>query len=157
MIIQGGFESATVAIYGNALNDVAHDHDATNTNQLNAEAEFLPVSPGLDPAHSLDPTRLARLLLSSTSRPASLETVIRLAFCIKPRKEDWQAAGFPQYVDLDAVPSTIEAAIEKLSLPIPENSTSDVILRFSSSIREILESAVCKLVAKHFVRSDPFV
>jgi hypothetical protein len=115
MVVRGQYEMLSIAVYGT----VQPTNDVPPINETIAEVhclEDLPLSSPMDLTSTFDPTYLARQLLALIPRAPSLTTVLRLIMCIKPRKEDWDAPGFPFTEDLSAgVPTNLEALAEVLS------------------------------------------
>ena len=94
MIVQGDFETVSIAIYGEPISDVTMASTSYEPQPLPV-LDLVSISPALDLARSTDLTRLARQLLSLIPDPPSLDLVICLMFCLKPPSDDWDLPEFP--------------------------------------------------------------
>ncbi|KAI0775889.1 hypothetical protein BD413DRAFT_470056 [Trametes elegans] len=138
MIVKGKFESVSMAIYGEVVSEAT---GAPITYEPRPLPTVTPIglAPALDPAHSRDPTQLARELLKLIPDAPELELVIRLVFCLKPSKEDWDLPDFPYlYPDLEDTGSdfSLEQALKLTMRPAPDNVSPDVLSRFAEKVAQ---------------------
>ena len=145
MIIRGSFQYLSLAVYGNT---VAGNEDIT---QRAYEPKPLPVlehtslSPQLDPSNTLDPTTLARSLLSSSEAPVPLELITKLMFCLKPSNEDWDEAEFPYlYSDLGLFNDrpTVDFAVEVTARPTSDQVEEVILKEFAANVANVFDPDV---------------
>ena len=136
MIVQGNFTTVTLSVYGST-------HPASTSGPMKLSFDARPLnplqpSPSLDVLSLYDPTLPARQLLALVENPPQLATVIRLIFCIKPRKGDWHAKAFPFYQSLENS-RFVDARqmVEVLSKPISEDATGANVQRFCNRVLDI--------------------
>lgn len=145
MILQGAFESVSLAIYG----DLAAEHPTlpfTYRPNLLPVVDHAPLTGSLDPVNALDPTLLARQLLELTPESPSLAIVVRLMYCVKPSDVDWEHPDFPYlYVDLgqDTVDFSLEKAVKLTTEQISDELTSDQLSYFADKISDVIGPPVC--------------
>lgn len=139
MIVKGAFESVSMAIYGDVVNELPPPKTTYDPRPL-PTFDTIPLSPALDPANARDPTALASQLLTLIPDAPPLPLVIRLMFCLKPSNEDWDLPDFPY----------LFADLEQLS----EDSTIDEIYRLSMrSVRDDTPSQDFTGLAEKVMRS----
>lgn len=147
MIVKGKFEALSMAIYGDLVSDLSSPEESYEPKPL-PSVESRPLSKAVDPANSLDPTTLARNLLSLISNAPPLSLVIRLMFCMKPANEDWDMPDFPYlFTDLliEAEDFDLDKAIQIISKPIPEAVSEDALTKFAEAIGRCIGAKVCLL------------
>ncbi|KAJ7044806.1 hypothetical protein C8F04DRAFT_1069583 [Mycena alexandri] len=94
MIVKGVFQSVSIAIYGETISEPAPEPTSYEPRPIPV-VEPRPLSKAVDPASMLDPTHLAKQLLTLIPGSPPLCLVIRLMFCLKPSNEDWDLPEFP--------------------------------------------------------------
>ncbi|KAL0580747.1 hypothetical protein V5O48_001305 [Marasmius crinis-equi] len=141
MIIKGKFDFVSLAVYGTVVSE-AQSH-AENPDQIPSisipQPEPVPLSRSLDVANSMEPTQLARQLLSLTPDPPSLSLASRLVLCMKPETDDWEDPDFPHLYanlekELDSDDLSLELVVEALSRPIPEDTPRELIANFWKAV-----------------------
>ncbi|GJE84533.1 hypothetical protein PsYK624_006090 [Phanerochaete sordida] len=111
MIVKGAFESVSMAIYGDVVNELPPPKTTYDPRPMPV-LETIPLSAALDPANARDPTALASQLLNLIPDAPSLPLVIRLMLCLKPTNEDWDLPEFP-YLFADLGQLSEESAIDE--------------------------------------------
>ena len=145
VIFQGGFQSVSLAIYGDLVAEKPALLPTYRPNPLPA-LERTPLTASLDPGNAKDPTLLAKQLLELIPDSPSLAIVVRLMYCVKPSDADWEHSDFPYlYVDLDQdiTDFSLEKAVKLTAEQVSDELTSDQLSRFADKISNILGSPVC--------------
>ena len=138
----------SIAIYG----EVVGEHTEISEYEpkpLPAPAP-IPLSLALDVANSVHPTALAEQLLALMPSPAPLALLIRLMFCLKPEKEDWDNPHFP-YVysnfektfgggDIENEVFDLESLVQAVSKPLKEDVSAESLTEFVGKMRDLLGS-----------------
>ncbi len=112
----------------------------------------IPLSPALDVANSVHPTALAEQLLALMPSPAPLPLLIRLMFCLKPEKEDWDNPDFP-YVfshfdkifgddNIENEVFDLESLVQSVSKPMKDDVSAESLTEFVGKMRDLLGSNV---------------
>jgi hypothetical protein len=140
MIIQVQCTSLTISVYGEVPGDSTSSDVPANVGSAMAPLPPIQLHPSLHPACSLDPTRLACQLLSNSSRPVPLSLTIRLMFCIKPRKEDWDHPNFPLFLNLNDKPKSTADLVNMLSYPIDESCAREDLCQFANAASSLIEA-----------------
>jgi hypothetical protein len=115
---------------------------------------LIPLSPALDVANSARPTALAEQLLALMPSPAPLSLLIRLMFCLKPEKEDWDNPDFP-YVfshfdrifgddNIENEVFDLESLVQSVSKPMKDDVSAESLTEFVGKMRDLLGSNVSK-------------
>jgi len=156
IIFQGQFQDISLAIYG----EVAADRQEV----VDQEPRSLPVlspiplSPALDLANSSSPTSLVKQLLALMPSPAPLALVIRLMFCLKPEKEDWDNPEFPYvYSDLDKVFENDmeceiidwEGVVQSVSKPLRDDVSSGSLTALAALMNDFIGRGDVSLSRDH--------
>ncbi|KAJ7167651.1 hypothetical protein C8R46DRAFT_1093694 [Mycena filopes] len=144
MIVKGAFQSVSIAIYGETVSEPAPDPTSYEPRPIPV-VEPRPLSKAVDPARMLDPTHLAKQLLTLIPGSPPLCLVIRLMFCLKPSNEDWDLPEFPYlHADLnteDEIESfDLDAALLCTAKPvrddIPYEALSAFAIKVAASVGE---------------------
>lgn len=112
----------------------------------------VPLSPALDVANSVHPTALAEGVLALMPSPAPLSLLIRLMFCLKPEKEDWDNPDFP-YVfshfdkifgddNIENEVFDLESLVQAVSKPMRDDVSAESLTEFAGKMRDLLGSDV---------------
>ncbi|CCM00431.1 uncharacterized protein FIBRA_02463 [Fibroporia radiculosa] len=136
MIVRGGYESVSMAIYGDIISELSPPPTTYEPRQI-PSFEPIPLSRSLDPSNSLDPCTLARQLLCLIPDAPSLPLAIRLVFCLKPPSDDWDLPEFPYlHPDLDSETSNfdLEQAFRLTTRPVPDDVADDTLIRFAQNV-----------------------
>jgi hypothetical protein len=144
MIVKGEFESLSMAIYGELVSDIPPAADTYEPQPL-PTVNPSSLSKAVDPANTIDPTLLAKQLLSLIPDSPPLSLVIRLMFCMKPTNEDWDAPDFPYlHADLDTEIEgfDLDGALDITTKPIAEETSEETLTRFAESIGNCLANKV---------------
>jgi hypothetical protein len=157
VILQGAFESVSLAIYGDLAAEQSTLPLTYRPNPLPV-VEHTPLTGSLDPANAKDPTLLARQLLELTPESPSLAIVVRLMYCVKPSDLDWEHPDFPYlYVDLgqDIADFSLEKAVKLTTEQISDELTSDQLTHFVDKISNIIGPPVCLFLLEGEIISTP--
>ena len=136
MIVKGAFESVSMAIYGEVVNELPPPR-TTYEPRLLPTLEPIPLSEALDPANARDPTRLARKLLELIPESPPLPLIIRLMFCLKPLNDDWDQPDFPYlFADLDQLSeeSSLDDIFKLTSRPISDETSLQSLVELSQKV-----------------------
>ncbi|KAM6496130.1 hypothetical protein JOM56_008836, partial [Amanita muscaria] len=139
LIIKGNFKKLSLAVYGTVVSD-SSPSTLYEPKPLPA-LDPTPLSKAVDPGNFLDPSELAKKLLSLIPDSPSLSLVIRLMFCLKPSNEDWDHSDFPYihaYIDRDDEAFDLESIVQNLSRPLPEDTTIDVLEAFVTRVVDLI-------------------
>jgi len=150
IIFQGQFKEVSIAIYGEVV--VEHTEVSEYEPKPLPASAPIPLSPALDLANSVHPTVLAEQLLALMPSPAPLALLIRLMFCLKPEKEDWDNPHFP-YVysnfektfggdDIENEVFDLESLVQAVSKPLKEDVSAESLTEFVGKMRDLLGSDV---------------
>ena len=145
MIIRGNFNKLSLAIYGTTMPEsspTASNYQPRTLRHLT----YTPISPSLDLANKLDPSELARNLLSLIPDAPDLRLIIRLMFCLKPSNEDWEEKNFPHlYSDLekDLDELNLDKAVEMTARPVSDDVEEDVLKDFAQRLGDSVVDYVC--------------
>jgi hypothetical protein len=145
MIVKGRFESVSMAVYGDPVSEI-HSPSQKYEMRMIPSIEQPALSRAVDPANSLDPTALARQLLTLIPYSPPLPLVIRLMLCLKPSNDDWDLPDFPYlYADLDGDSGVfdLEMAYQCTSKPVPDDISQDTIQRFAEKVAASIGPKVC--------------
>ena len=87
----------------------------------------------------MDPSELARGLLTLIPDAPDLRLITRLMFCLKPSNEDWEERGFPYLFsdlekDLDEL--NLDKAVETTARPVSDNIEEDVLKYFAERLSD---------------------
>ncbi|KAJ3772145.1 hypothetical protein FB446DRAFT_64835 [Lentinula raphanica] len=169
MIVKGQFDTLSLAVYGEIVSEtiippLSAEEIASSVSKPVPTPEKRTVPASIDPAHSSDPTFLARNLLSLLEESPPLSLISRLMFCLKPDNDDWDDPDFPYlYVDFDRdifqTPTNIEdddetlnsggeddshfdieAVLDAMSKPVSDDLTEDMLTRFAQVVADHMES-----------------
>jgi hypothetical protein len=135
MVIRGGFECVTLAIYGELVADISAPTTAYTPRNL-PPIECLPLSRSLDPSNCSDPTLISRQLLQLIPGSPSLPLVIRLMLCLKASNDDWERPEFPYlYADLGTDGEfSLENAYRRTMTPVDDESNLDYLENFAIAV-----------------------
>ena len=134
MVIKGDFESVSMAIYGDIVSEIKPSVQPHDLLQLNS-VDSRPLIGAVDPSNAADPTLLARQLLALIPDAPPLPLVIRLMLCLKPSNDDWDDPDFPYlYADLTSGIDDLEQALQITARPVADDTSPDVIRKFSECI-----------------------
>ncbi|CAL1700381.1 unnamed protein product [Somion occarium] len=136
MIVKGGFETVSMAIYGELVND-AMSLPSTYTPKNILPSEPPPVAKAIDPSMSRDPTHLARQLLALIPNAPPLPLVIQLMFCLKPSNEDWDLPEFPflhPSLDQEIATFDLEQADTLTTRPVAEDTKPEQLEYFANLV-----------------------
>lgn len=145
MIIQGDFESVSMAIYGDLATGLPSPSTSYHPKPVSSFSP-IPLSKHLDPSNMNDPTLLARQLLALTPDPPPLAMIIRLMYCIKATDADWEHPDFPYlYVDLDqhTADFDLEKACKMTTRQISDDLPLEQLLKFADTIVTATGPPVC--------------
>jgi hypothetical protein len=148
IIVQGNFESVSMAIYGDIVTDIQQFPTAYNPNPT-LTFDSIPLSKPLDPSNTNDPTLLAKQILALTPDPPPLSVLIRLMYCVKPSNSDWDHPDFPYlYVDLDQdiADFDLEKACKLTTSQIPDDLSLDRLSCFAGQVVETIGPPVRSLI-----------
>ncbi|EKM59767.1 uncharacterized protein PHACADRAFT_170376 [Phanerochaete carnosa HHB-10118-sp] len=140
MIVKGAFESVSMAIYGDVVNELPPPKTTYEPRSL-PTLDMIPLSPALDPANARDPTTLACQLLDLIPDAPSLPLVIRLMFCLKPSNDDWDSPDFPYlFTDLSQLPDdpTIDEVYRLTSRPVHDDTSSQAFADLADKVIQCL-------------------
>ncbi|ESK95101.1 hypothetical protein Moror_13833 [Moniliophthora roreri MCA 2997] len=147
MIVKGKFDVVSFAIYGEVVSDAQPSAESVQDIPPTSipSAQAIPLSRSLDVANAVDPTQLAKSLLSIIPESPSLSLASRLVLCMKPESNDWDDPDFPHlYANLEreiALDSfTLEDAVDCLGRPIAEDTTEETMLKFWKAVAHEIES-----------------
>jgi hypothetical protein len=138
MIVKGPFQSLSLAIYGETVSESATEIPPYVPKPLPA-VEPRPLSQAVDPSRMLDPTTLAKQLLSLIPDSPPLALVIRLMFCLKPTNDDWDLPDFPYlHADLEAefTDFDLEAALLCTAKPVRDDISYEALSAFATKVAE---------------------
>ncbi|KAF9534121.1 hypothetical protein CPB83DRAFT_902092 [Crepidotus variabilis] len=148
IIFKGLFKEAAMAIYGTI---VANPPEVTEYEPRPLPVSSMQTLPAvLDVARSVNPTSLANQLLGLIPSPAPLTLVMRLMFCLRPEKEDWDNPQFPyvyahldQILEDDDIESEVldlQTLVQSVSKPLKDNISSDLLTEFAGRMRDLFGS-----------------
>lgn len=144
MIVKGAFESVSMAIYGDVVNELPPPKSTYERRPL-PTLDPIPLSPALDPANARDPTALARQLLDLIPDAPSLPLVIRLMFCLKPSNEDWDLPDFPYlFADLSTLSDdpNVDEVYRLTMRPVSDETSSQAFTDLAEKVTRGLDSPV---------------
>jgi hypothetical protein len=153
MIVKGQFEALSIAIYGDIVTDPppVQKYEATALPSV----EPTPLSRAVDPSNSLDPTLLAKQLLSLIPDSPPLPLVVRLMFCMKPSNEDWELSGFPYlHADLNGEVEEdfdLQTAIRWMYRPVRDDTPYESLSKFADRVASCIGSNVSDFVTSIIV------
>lgn len=136
MIVKGSFDSVSMAIYGDVVNELPPPRATYEPKPL-PYLDQVPLPEALDPANTRDPTKLARTLLDLIPDAPSLPVIIRLMFCLKPANEEWDLPEFPYiFPDLEQLSDEggIEEAFRLTSRPVSDDTSPDSFVQFAEKV-----------------------
>jgi hypothetical protein len=136
MIVQGNFESVSMAIYGDVATEPSPSYSTYYSKQT-PTLDDVPLSEHLDPSNANDPTLLAKQLLALIPDRPPLPILIRLMFCVKPSSSDWEHPDFPYiYVDLDhdIADFDLEKACKLTTSQMSDNLPLERLARFAENV-----------------------
>ncbi|KAJ7771143.1 hypothetical protein DFH07DRAFT_1001581 [Mycena maculata] len=142
MIVKGEFQSLSMAIYGETVLEATQEIMEYEPRPLPRNAP-LPLAKAVDPSNMLDPTSLAKQLLSLIPDSPPLALVIRLMFCLKPSNEDWDLPQFPYlHADLEAENDAfdLEAALLCTAKPVRDDIPYEALSAFATKVAESVGS-----------------
>lgn len=145
MIVRGNYEYVSLAIYGEIMAELPSPPTTYEPRPL-PTLEPIPLTRALDPSNSLDPSALARQLLSLIPDAPPLPLAIRLVFCLKPPSDDWDLPDFPYlHPDLDNETEDfdLEKAFRLTTRPVPDDVSDATLLRFAENVTRSVRSKVC--------------
>lgn len=138
MVIRGHFKKLSLAVYGSTLPESS---SALPTYQPKPLRQLSPISipPSLDVAAKVDPSELARGLLTLIPDAPNLRLITRLMFCLKPSNEDWEERGFPYLFsdlekDLDEL--NLDKAVEMTARPVSDDCDEEVLKYFAERLSD---------------------
>ena len=123
MILKGSFKVMSFALYGEVAFQSTSPPIPYQPTPL-PDVIPPPLSKAIDPANSVDPTFLAKTLMSLIPDPPALHIAIRLMCCLKPTDDDWDDPAFPNHgTDLE-MPEDFDltAACDLASRPVTSTS-----------------------------------
>lgn len=142
MIVRGNYEYVSLAIYGEIMAELPSPPTTYEPRPL-PTLEPIPLTRALDPSNSLDPSALARQLLSLIPDAPPLPLAIRLVFCLKPPSDDWDLPDFPYlHPDLDNETEDfdLEKAFRLTTRPVPDDVSDATLLRFAENVTRSVRS-----------------
>lgn len=145
MIVQGKFESVSMAIYGDIATELPPPPTSYYPKVIQLP-EPVPLSKPLDPSNANDPTFLAKQLLALTPDPPPLPMIIRLMYCVKPTNSDWEHPDFPYlYVDLDQdiADFDLEKACRLTTSQMSDDLSPERLSRFADNVAAAIGPPVC--------------
>ena len=147
MIVKGAFESVSMAIYGDVVNELPPPKTTYEPRPL-PTLDPIPLSPALDPANARDPTTLSRQLLYLIPDAPPLPLIIRLMFCLKPSNEDWDLPDFPYlFADLSQLPDDpgIDEVYRTTMRPVSDETTADTFADLAEKVTRGLNAPASTL------------
>lgn len=144
MIVKGSFESVSMAIYGEVVDELPPPASTYEPKSL-PTLDPIPLSETLDPANFRDPSKLATQLLELIPDAPSLPLITRLMFCIKPSNDDWDLPEFPYlYAQLGELPegADMQEAYKLASHPLPDDKPDASYVEFAEKISRGIGPAV---------------
>ncbi|KAJ7639333.1 hypothetical protein FB45DRAFT_424905 [Roridomyces roridus] len=140
MIVKGEFQSVSMAIYGEVISESTSEASVAYESTPLPHVEPIPLSSTIDPCNMLDPSHLAKRLLSLIPDSPPLALVIRLMFCLKPSNEDWDLPEFPYLhadiqVDKDLF-FDLDTALSCTAKPVRDDVSYEVLSAFASKVAE---------------------
>jgi hypothetical protein len=144
MVVQGQFETLSMAIYGQVISDIP-PVPSTYESTPRPLIESTPLSESIDPANSSDPTLLAKQLLELVPNSPPLSLVIRLVLCMKPDNDDWDHPEFPYlHADLETnePDMTLTVALDIIGRPIHEGTSNEALAHFVASVLKTIGTKV---------------
>lgn len=163
MIIRGKFEKLSLAVYGDIVSEGSTSFPTYEPRQL-PHVSYNVLPSALDPANNIDPTELARSLLTLVPDCPNLTLIIRLMFCLKPSNEDWEEKNFPHlYSDLKNGLDNLnlEKAVDMTARPVSdavdENVLKNFAVKLGDSVSEFVSSQIIFAVGEiliFFLKND---
>ncbi|PCH40888.1 hypothetical protein WOLCODRAFT_131584 [Wolfiporia cocos MD-104 SS10] len=138
MVVRGSYECVSMAIYGEVMSELPPPPTTYEPKAL-PTIEPIPLSRALDPANSLDPSRLARQLLDLIPDAPPLPLAIRLVFCLKPPSDDWDLPEFPYLhpdLDNDTADFDLDKASRLTTRPVPDDVQDETLLNFAQNVAD---------------------
>jgi hypothetical protein len=157
MIVKGKFDTLSIAIYGEIVLDSPSPVQKYESKGL-PTVEPIPLSKAVDPSNSVDPTLLAKQLLSLIPDSPPLPLVVRLMFCMKPSNEDWELPGFPYlHADLDGEVEEdfdLQTAIRWSYRPVQDGVSCDSLSRFAVRVASCIGQKVSDTLTQAIFMSN---
>lgn len=140
-----------MAIYGTVVAERPDIAEYTPRSLPVPSTQSLPAA--LDVGYNTNPTSLAQQLLGLIPSPAPLALVMRLMFCLRPEKEDWDNPQFPYvYTNLDLILEDddienevldLQTLVQAVSKPLKDDIPSESLAEFAGRVRDLFGTDVC--------------
>lgn len=150
MIIKGAFESISLAVYGDVVSELPPLLSSYAPMHLLPLPNSTPLTRSLDPSNSLDPTALAKELLTLIPEPFEppLALVVRLMLCLKPSNDDWDQEAFP-YIFADLSENNedfdLDTAWKVTGRGVADDIPSEVLDEFAERVSAVIGTHVIQM------------